>query len=141
MVWTVKQDCIDDIVSNYEASRDKCNLAWQDLDEAERFNNMSLFKTAIEHLIEAVNYNLYATYYILVRNTAYTPNYAVPYFFTNHTDGVLTMSDILEAMKNAKPHQPLLFMGYLEAYKASVWNATFDETFFADLVRKWLIWG
>ncbi|GAI68954.1 unnamed protein product [marine sediment metagenome] len=55
-------------------------------------------------------------------------------------DGV-TMSAILEAMKNAEPHQPLLFMAYLEAYKASVWNATFDETFFANLVRKWLIWG
>lgn len=53
----------------------------------------------------------------------------------------LTMSDILNAMENALPHQPLLFVAYLEAYKASCWNATFDEEFFANLVKKWLLWG
>lgn len=53
----------------------------------------------------------------------------------------ITMSDILKAMSEAEPHQPLLFVGYLEAYKASVWNASFDETYFADLVKKWAIWG
>jgi len=53
----------------------------------------------------------------------------------------LTMSKILEAMLEAEPHQPLLFIAYVEAYRASVWNATFDERFFADLVKKWAIWG
>jgi len=50
------------------------------------------------------------------------------------------MSAILKAMSEAEPHQPLLFMGYFEAYQASVWNASFDEHFFADLVKKWSIW-
>jgi len=61
-------------------------------------------------------------------------------FITEAPEYKLTMSAILEAMFNAKPHQPLLFIGYLEAYKASVWNATFDERFFGDLVKKWSIW-
>lgn len=59
----------------------------------------------------------------------------------NAEEYVLTMSKILTAMLNAEPHQPLLFIAYLEAYKASVWNATFDERFFSELVKKWLIWG
>ena len=50
------------------------------------------------------------------------------------------MSAILKAMEEAEPHQPLLFVAYLEAYYASVWNASFDERFFADLVKKWSIW-
>lgn len=72
--------------------------------------------------------------------TALDRNKACP-FITEADIPAIDMTAILVAMKNAKPHQPLLFVGYLEAYKASVWNATFDETFFADLVRKWMIWG
>lgn len=53
----------------------------------------------------------------------------------------ITMSDILTAMSEAEPHQPILFIAYLEAYRASVWNASFDELFFANLVKKWDIWG
>ncbi|GAI92009.1 unnamed protein product, partial [marine sediment metagenome] len=53
----------------------------------------------------------------------------------------LTMAAILDAMEKALPHEPLLFVAYLEAFKASAWDATFDERFFADLVKKWKIWG
>jgi hypothetical protein len=53
----------------------------------------------------------------------------------------LTMTDMLKAMNDAESHQPLLFVGYLEAYYASVWNASFDTEFFAELVKKWSIWG
>lgn len=56
-------------------------------------------------------------------------------------NGEIDMSDILNAMDGALPHQPILFVAYLEAYKASVWNATFDERYFAELVKRWAIWG
>lgn len=131
MGWPVKQDCIDDIVSNYEASRVKCNLAWQELDDAERFNNMSLFKTAIEHLIEAVNYNLYATYYILVRNTAYTPNYAVPYFFINHTDGVLTWKAICEAWIKNDFEGRAPTIAIIDRMRQILWDEPFSITWAA----------
>ncbi|GAH45451.1 unnamed protein product [marine sediment metagenome] len=55
--------------------------------------------------------------------------------------GAVTMDAIINAMKAAEPHEPLLFIAYLEAFKASAWDATFDERFFADLVKKWKIWG
>jgi len=51
------------------------------------------------------------------------------------------MSAILTAMYEAKPHQPILFVSYLEAYYASVWNATFNEQALAELVKRWAIWG
>lgn len=53
----------------------------------------------------------------------------------------VTMSAILAAMDKALPHQPLLFVAYVEAYYASAWDATFDERYFADLVKRWKIWG
>jgi len=53
----------------------------------------------------------------------------------------LTMTAILDAMQKAEPHQPLIFVALTEAYKSSVWNASFDENFFGDLVKKWSIWG
>jgi len=63
------------------------------------------------------------------------------FYWLQQETGDLTMAAILDAMSKAEPHEPLLFVGYLEAFKASAWNATFDETFFADLVKKWAIWG
>lgn len=64
--------------------------------------------------------------------------------YLNYYTGEVTevdMTAILDAMEKAEPHQPLLFIGYLEAYYAATWNATFDETAMAELVRKWAIWG
>lgn len=72
--------------------------------------------------------------------TALDRNLACP-FITEAAEYELTMSKILQAMYLAEPHQPLIFIAYLEAYKASVWNATFDERYFADLVKRWAIWG
>jgi len=66
----------------------------------------------------------------------------IPYYLEHCVGAIpLDMSAILTAMGEAEPHQPLLFMAYVQAYEASVWNATFDERFFADLVKKWSIWG
>lgn len=62
------------------------------------------------------------------------------FYWMKQETGKITMSDILVAMSEAEPHQPLLFMAYVQAYEASVWNASFDERFFADLVKKWSIW-
>lgn len=67
--------------------------------------------------------------------------FRLPYFLTNCVGGEeIDMSAILTAMENAEPHQPLLFVGLTEAYYASVWNASFDENFYAELVKKWSIW-
>ena len=66
---------------------------------------------------------------------------SIYYAFEGAVAPEIDMSAILKAMAEAEPHQPLLFIAYLEAYQASVWNASFDERFFADLVKKWSVWG
>jgi len=89
---------------------------------------------AIEDINKAIRY-------ILDRDPSFDYDYILPYWMFHFGGGIIDMSAILKAMDAAEPHQPLLFVAYLEAYYASVWNASFDEQFFAELVRKWSIWG
>ncbi|MBA7670741.1 hypothetical protein ES703_78888 [subsurface metagenome] len=89
---------------------------------------------SIARLHSAVEYLTYCN------NMQETP-LRIPYYLEHCVGGKVDMSAILTAMGEAEPHQPLLFMAYVQAYEASVWNATFDERFFADLVKKWSIWG
>lgn len=97
---------------------------------------------AIEDLISACLDLHESTAWLAFNYDPFAYEGAIHWYLTHCIEAPpLTMSAILDAMLNAEPHQPLLFIAYLEAYKASVWNATFDERFFADLVKKWLIWG
>jgi len=98
------------------------------------------------YVMDAVRLCIKGIYYIF--NNLFKLSGAPPAktFWYEHTQDVgqgapeLNMAAILKAMENAEPHQPILFVGLLEAYYASVWNASFDEQFFAELVKKWSIW-
>ena len=53
----------------------------------------------------------------------------------------ITMDDILNEMMSATPEQITKFMGITQAYKVAVWDAPFNEEFYAALARGFKVWG
>lgn len=135
-------DAFADFTNNYSKVRQQLtwgyNLIWDGYDEwADATTKPQVYK-----IVCGINNALSAFHYLMGTPALSWEDawlYECFYWLQQET-GAIDMAAILNAMENAKPHQPLLFMGYVEAYKASVWNATFDERFFADLVKKWSIW-
>ena len=52
-----------------------------------------------------------------------------------------TMADILSAMMSASYEELTQFMGITQAYKVAVWDAPFNEEYFAALARGFKTWG
>ena len=50
-------------------------------------------------------------------------------------DGDLTMSQILDAMWNAEPHQCLLFVPMIDAMRGSIWNKTVTEDWMSEALK------
>ncbi len=64
----------------------------------------------------------------------------------NHLEGELgggevDMASILTAMLAATPEEITQFMGITDAYKVAVWDAPFNEEFYAALARGFKKWG
>lgn len=57
------------------------------------------------------------------------------------TGGGATMDDILNAMLAATFDQLTSFMGITQAYKVAVWDAPFNEEYYAALARGFRQWG
>lgn len=55
--------------------------------------------------------------------------------------GGVTMDDMLNAMLTATFEQLTDFMGITEAYRVAVWDAPFNEEFYAALARGFKEWG
>ncbi len=53
----------------------------------------------------------------------------------------VTMSGILAAMQSASFEELTSFMGITQAYKVAVWDAPFNEEFYAALARGFKTWG
>lgn len=53
----------------------------------------------------------------------------------------LTMDDLLNTMLGASFENLTQFMGITEAYKVAVWDAPFNEEFYAALARGFRQWG
>lgn len=53
----------------------------------------------------------------------------------------VTMDAILTAMMSASFEQLTEFMGITQAYKVAVWDAPFNEEFYAALARGFKTWG
>ena len=51
------------------------------------------------------------------------------------------MPSILSAMMAATPEEIVQFMGITQAYKVAVWDAPFNEEFYAALARGFKTWG
>jgi len=52
-----------------------------------------------------------------------------------------TMDDILNEMLSASFEQLTKFMGITQAYKVAVWDAPYNEEFYAALARGFKTWG
>ncbi len=60
----------------------------------------------------------------------------------NWTSGAsITMDDILTEMLAASFSQLTSFMGITQAYKVAVWDAPFNEEYYAALARGFRVWG
>jgi len=55
--------------------------------------------------------------------------------------GDVTMEGILAAMMAATPEEIVQFMGITQAYKVAVWDAPYNEEFYAALARGFKVWG
>jgi hypothetical protein len=55
--------------------------------------------------------------------------------------GDVTMAAILSAMMEATSKEIEEFMGITQAYKVAVWDAPFNEEFYAALARGFKTWG
>ncbi len=55
--------------------------------------------------------------------------------------GEVDMASILAAMMEATPEEIVQFMGITQAYKVAVWDAPFNEEFYAALARGFKVWG
>lgn len=55
--------------------------------------------------------------------------------------GGVTMDDILNEMLAASFEQLTAFMGITQAYKVAVWDAPFNEEYYAALARGFRVWG
>lgn len=59
----------------------------------------------------------------------------------NGGGGGVTMADILAEMMSASFEELTSFMGITQAYKVAVWDAPFNEEFYAALARGFKTWG
>ena len=50
------------------------------------------------------------------------------------------MDSIIVAMLSANPDQVEYFVGLVDAYRQSIWNRPFNESFYAALARGFMIW-
>ncbi len=55
--------------------------------------------------------------------------------------GEVTMAAILSEMMAASFEELTSFMGITQAYKVAVWDAPFNEEFYAALAREFKTWG
>ncbi len=55
--------------------------------------------------------------------------------------GDVDMASILTAMMAATAEEIVEFMGITQAYKVAVWDAPFNEEFYAALAREFKTWG
>ena len=55
--------------------------------------------------------------------------------------GDVDMAAILTAMLAATPEEITQFMGITQAYKVAVWDAPYNEEFYAALARGFKVWG
>jgi len=55
--------------------------------------------------------------------------------------GSMTMADILNSMLAATFEELTSFMGITQAYKVAVWDAPFNEEYYAALARGFKTWG
>ncbi len=55
--------------------------------------------------------------------------------------GGITMADILAEMLSASFEELRQFMGITQAYKVAVWDAPFNEEYYAALARGFKTWG
>ena len=63
------------------------------------------------------------------------------YLNANIGGGEVDMASILSAMMAATHEEITQFMGITQAYKIAVWDAPFNEEFYAALARGFKTWG
>lgn len=134
-----------DIKNNYLNADDHVAYAWEYRYYAFEHWESNQDHAAIEDLLTAVYQLIFSNLDLIDNYSPYANGGAVYHFLNKYTwpyvqPAVVDMDSILVAMFDVSPHQIMLFEAYTQAYKASIWNAPFDEEYHAALVRKWRLW-
>lgn len=95
---------------------------------------------AIGHLISACAQFHVAVDGLVGKYDDFWPDFAVPWYLENCAGGA-DMADILTAMMSATFEELTEFMGITQAYKVAVWDAPFNQEFYAALARGFKTWG
>ncbi len=62
-------------------------------------------------------------------------------YIDDNLSGGVDMASILTAMLAATPEEITQFMGITQAFKVAVWDAPFNEEYYAALARGFKTWG
>ena len=98
---------------------------------------------AILHLINALYSSSTSIKFVLAKFVPFSPDYTLTYILKTYMGGGggATMDDILNEMLSATFEQLTKFMGITQAYKVAVWDAPFNEEYYAALARGFKTWG
>lgn len=115
---------------------------WASTNQQQAFAHYNLFQDheAIGHLCNAVAQHNVSIGMLTGKYDDFYPDYAVPWYLDNCSGGA-SMADILTAMMSATFEELTEFMGITQAYKVAVWDAPFNQEFYAALARGFRKWG
>jgi len=99
-------------------------------------NSAGLMAAHIWELRNKFTYGTDSVRYWVVKCLQYIDNNAF-----NGGAAEITMDDILNEMLSATFGQLTKFMGITQAYKVAVWDAPYNEEFYAALARGFKTWG
>ncbi|MCJ7828828.1 MAG: hypothetical protein MUP81_03690 [Dehalococcoidia bacterium] len=75
-----------------------------------------------------------------IRDNAFSPTNAIPYYLNNYVGGGVTMLDILAVMSVATAEELKAFIAVTDAYRAALWDMPYDSEYYALFVRYFKSW-
>jgi len=97
---------------------------------------------AIGHLCQCAYYTGVCVSWLIAKNMPYSGQYLVPHFLEYHTveTALATMDALINLMLTATFDQLQKFIGIEDAYRCALWDAPFNEDYYAALARGFRKW-
>lgn len=96
-------------------------------------------REALEHIIYASNQQSAAISMLIMNFEDFWPDFAIAWYLDNCAGA--DMDSILNAMLSASQEEFTKFIGIVDAYRVALWDAPFNEEFYAALARGFKTWG
>lgn len=122
MSWDTKQDCIDDIVSQYNQAAYRFALADTDYDNAMTYWGQGNDTMAIMSIIMGWSDIYSGLNWLMVIDNLYTPKYGVAYCLQDYTGGDVTWQAICEAWAKDDFAGRAMTIGFIDRMRQILWN-------------------